>query len=346
MQIGIIQAMKMSEFKYNLAPEKIAKFPPKERGTTKLLVLSRASGDISHKNYSDVVEYIKEGDVIVLNETKVEKRRTYFQTEKRKELEVLFLNHTEDGSWYCLIKEGKYVRDGDILSTGKIKIQVIGRKDQGFFVKPLNITAEDIFEKVGHTPIPPYMKRKDNSDDYVRYNTIFARSEGSVAAPTASLNLTGEILAQIQNKGVKTAKIELEIGWGTFAPVREENIEEHKIHSEKISVGKDAVEIINEAKMNGKNIWAFGTTVARTLESVADEDGFVHEFEGNTELYIYPGYKWKCVDHLITNFHMPDSSLILLVSSFAGIELTKKAYNEALKKDYKFLSYGDSMLVI
>lgn len=336
----------MSEFKYNLPQEKIAKFPPKERGTTRLLVLDRKSGNILHRNYSDIVEYIQDGDVIVLNETKVEKRRTFFQTEKGRELEVLFLNHTEDGNWYCLIKGGKYVRDGDILSSGEIKIQIVRRKDNGFLVKPLNTTAEDIFCKVGHTPIPPYMKREDNSDDYIRYNTVFACSEGSVAAPTASLNLTSEILAQIQKKGAKTAKIELEVGWGTFAPIREENIEEHKIHSERIFVGKDSAEVINEAKRSRKNIWAFGTTVARTLESVADDDGFVHEFEGNTELYIYPGYNWKCVDHLITNFHMPDSSLILLVSSFAGTELTKKAYVEALKSDYKFLSYGDSMLVI
>lgn len=338
--------MKMSEFKYNLPQEKIAKFPPKERGTTKLLVLDRETRDILHKIYSDIVEYIKEGDVIVLNETKVEKRRTFFQTEKGRELEVLFLNHTEDGNWYCLIKGGRYVEEGDFLKDGEIEIQIVGRKDNGFLVKPLNMEAEDIFEKVGHTPIPPYMKRGDNPDDYVRYNTVFARTEGSVAAPTASLNLTSEILAQIQKKGVKIAKIELEVGWGTFAPVREENIEDHKIHSEKISVGKDTVELVNEARKNGKNIWAFGTTVARTLESASDENGYIHEFEGNTDLYIYPGYKWKCVDHMVTNFHMPDSSLLLLVSSFAGTQLTKRAYDEALEKDYKFLSYGDSMLVI
>ena len=338
--------MKMSEFKYNLPQEKIAKFPPKERGTTKLLVLDKKSGDILHKNYSDIVEYLREGDVIVLNETKVEKRRTFFQTEKGRELEVLFLNHTEDGNWYCLIKGGRYVEDGDILRDGEIEIQIVGRKDNGFLVKPLNMEAEDIFKKVGHTPIPPYMKREDNSDDYVRYNTVFARIEGSVAAPTASLNLTSEILAQIHKKGVKIAKIELEVGWGTFAPVREENIEDHNIHSEKISVGKDTVELVNEAKKNGKDIWAFGTTVARTLESVSDDNGYIHEFEGNTDLYIYPGYKWKCVDHMVTNFHMPDSSLLLLVSSFAGTQLTKRAYDEALGEDYKFLSYGDSMLVI
>jgi S-adenosylmethionine:tRNA ribosyltransferase-isomerase len=190
------------------------------------------------------------------------------------------------------------------------------------------------------------MKRPDTKEDYVRYNTVFARLLGSVAAPTASLNLTDEILAQIQQKGVKIVKVELKVGWGTFAPIREENIEEHDIHTEEIKVPIEAADAINEAKRKGKKVWAFGTTVARTLESVADDNGFVHEYGGETKLYIYPGYTWKCVDHLVTNFHMPDSSLILLVSSFAGTEFIKRAYKEALDRDYKFLSYGDSMLIV
>ncbi|HOF78963.1 MAG TPA: tRNA preQ1(34) S-adenosylmethionine ribosyltransferase-isomerase QueA [Candidatus Dojkabacteria bacterium] len=341
--------MKMSEFKYNLPEKRIAKFPPEVRGTTNLLVLDRKKESLDHKKYFNIPEYIQEGDVVVLNETKVEKRRTFFLTEKGRRLEVLFLNRIGDGRWYCLIKGSRYVKPGNVLrgeEDENIKIRIGERNSTGFLVEPIAEEGEKIFDKIGHTPIPPYMKRKDNPDDYIRYNTVFARLEGSVAAPTASLNLTSEILANIQKKGVKIAKIELEVGWGTFAPVREEEIEEHKIHSERISVSKDTVELVNEAKKNGKNICAFGTTVARTLESVADNDGFIHEFEGSTELYIYPGYNWKCVDHLVTNFHMPDSSLILLVSSFAGTDLTKKAYDEALKMDYKFLSYGDSMLII
>lgn len=340
--------MKMSEYIYNLPEENIAKFPPKKRGTTKLLVLDRKDGNISHKRYYNIPEYINEGDVVVINETKVEKRRTYFLTDKGRKVEVLFLNRREDGKWYCLIKGARYIYSGDILVSSEdesIKVKVVERDKEGFLMEILD-NQEDVFEKIGHTPIPPYMKRNDNEDDYIRYNTVFARVRGSVASPTASLNLTDEILNDIQKRGAKIAKVELKIGWGTFAPIREENIEEHKIHTEEINISEETVERINNAKRNGKKIWAFGTTVARTLESVSDENGYVHEFNGDTKLYIYPGYDWKCVDHLITNFHMPDSSLILLVSSFAGKDLIKKSYNEALSKGYKFLSYGDSMLII
>ena len=341
--------MKMSEFIYNLPDEKIAKFPPEVRGTTNLLVLDRKDGRIGHKKYFNVSEYIQPGDVVVLNETKVEKRRTFFLTEGGRRLEVLFLNRIGDGRWYCLIKGSRYVKSGDILKGEEdenIRIQISERSGMGFLVKPIAEEGEKIFDKIGHTPIPPYMKRPDTKEDYVRYNTIFARLLGSVAAPTASLNLTDEILAQIQQKGVKIAKVELKVGWGTFAPIREENIEEHDIHKEEIAISAESAEIINQAKRKGKKVWAFGTTVARTLESVSNEEGLIKEFEGETQLYIYPGYTWKCVDHLVTNFHMPDSSLILLVSSFAGTENIKKAYQEALDNDYKFLSYGDSMLII
>jgi S-adenosylmethionine:tRNA ribosyltransferase-isomerase len=341
--------MKMSEFIYNLPEEKIAKFPPEVRGSTNLLVLDRSSENLDHKKYFNIPEYIEEGDVVVLNETKVEKRRTFFLTEKLRRLEVLFLNRIGDGRWYCLIKGARYVKDGDILVSeedGDIKIRISEKSNAGFLIEPISEEGEKIFDKVGHTPIPPYMKRSDTPEDYIRYNTVFARILGSVAAPTASLNLTDEILAQIQQKGAKVVKVELKVGWGTFAPIREENIEEHNIHKEEITISKESAEIINDAKKQGKKIWAFGTTVARTLETVADENGNVHGYKGETQLYIYPGYTWKCVDHLVTNFHMPDSSLILLVSSFAGKELIKKAYQEALDRDYKFLSYGDSMLII
>lgn len=336
--------MKSSEFVYNLPEENIAKFPPQIRGTSNLLVVNKESGEFEHKKYFNIPEYIQEGDVIVLNETKVEKRRTYFQTLKGRKIEILFLNHTEDRKWYCLVKGARYINEGDILSSVEdesVKVIVGKREGDGFLIEPYIENAEDIFTKVGHTPIPPYMKRNDTTEDYARYNTIFARLTGSVAAPTASLNLTDEILNEIKGRGAKIVKVELEIGWGTFAPIREENIEDHEIHHERITVSKEVTDIINSAK----RVWAFGTTVARTLESVADENGTVHEYSGDTNLYIYPGYKWKIADVLVTNFHMPDSSLILLVSSFAGTELIKKAYTEALEQEYKFLSYGDSMLI-
>jgi len=340
--------MKMSEFKYNLPEEKIAKYPPEKRGTTKLLVLDRKSKNMEHRVYSDISKYIKAGDVLVLNQTKVEKRRTYFLTSKGRRLEVLFLNIVENDMWKVLIKGARYVRENDLLIAEEdenISMTVKKREGDGFVVM-LSVDSKYMFEKIGHTPIPPYMKRGDNEDDYLRYNTVFGLSGGSVASPTASLNMTEVMIEEMKKKGVTIVNIELNIGWGTFAPIREENIEEHKIHREEIEVKEDVARIINEAKKNGKEVWAVGTTVARTLESCTDENGAVFPYCGETSLYIYPGYKWKIVDHLITNFHMPDSSLILLVSSFAGKELIKKAYNEALCSDYKFLSYGDSMLII
>jgi len=340
----------MSEFKYNLPEERIAKFPPKERGTTKLLVLDRKEGSIKHRRYSDCVEYMKEGDVVVLNETKVEKRRMYFLDSKERIHEVLFLNQQQDENWFCLMKKSKQLNENDILSNlvcKEIQLQIIQKSEKGVIVKLLSdLNPEVVFEKIGHIPIPPYMKRDDTEEDFARYNTVFGKHFGSVASPTASLNLTADLLEKIEKKGIKVAKVELKVGWGTFAPVREENIEDHDIHEEEISLSQTSADIINKTMKNGGEVWAFGTTVARLLESCATEDGFVEAYDGKTNLYIYPGYEWKVVDHLITNFHMPDSSLILLVSSFAEKELIKKAYEEALKNKYTFLSYGDSMLII
>lgn len=342
--------MKMSEFTYNLPEERIAKFPPKKRGTTKLLVLDRKEKSITHRKYSDCVEYIKEGDVVVLNETKVEKRRTYFLDSKERIHEVLFLNQQQNGNWFCLIKKSKQLNEKDILINlvcKEIQLQIVKKSEKGVIVKLLSdLNPKEVFEKAGHTPIPPYMKRDDTEEDFERYNTVFGKYFGSVASPTASLNLTEDLLEKIKKKGIKIAKVELKVGWGTFAPVREENIEDHEIHEEEISLSLTSADIINETIKNGGDVWVFGTTVARLLESCATKDGFVEAYEGSTNLYIYPGYEWKIVNHLITNFHMPDSSLILLVSSFAGKELIKKAYDEALENEYMLLSYGDSMLII
>ncbi len=340
--------MKIEEFEYNLSEELIAKYPPKVRGTSKLLVLDRGNGEIFHDRYFNVPEYIHEGDVVVLNETKVLNSRTFFLTPRGKRIEVLFLENIGNDIWYVLIGRAKNVNVGDILvnEQGKdVQIKVYERRDNGFLISFVHGTSHILFEKYGHTPLPPYMKRSDEKSDRERYNTVFSRIEGAVAAPTASLNLTGEILEQIRKKGAKIVKVELRVGWGTFAPIRDENIEDHKIHTEYINIPKSVADTINNRK--GK-VWAFGTTVARTLESVAfEKEGrfFVKEFSGDTSLYIYPGYKWKIVDNMVTNFHMPDSSLILLVSSFAGKKYILKAYNEAIKKGYKFLSYGDSMMI-
>ena len=335
-------------FKYNLPEERIAKFPPKVRGTTNLLVFDRKSEKVQHKKYFNVVEYIKPGDIVILNKSKVLKVRTYFITPKSREVEVLFLNQ-EDENWFCLIGGGRYVKDKDILvakDDSDIKIKVLGKKDRGYIVEILgDITASKLFDRIGHTPLPPYMKREDKKEDEIRYNTVFSKIPGSSAAPTASLNLTDEIIKQIEEKGAKIVKIDLQVGWGTFAPIREDNIEDHKIHEEYISISEEVAKEINKAKEKGNDIWAFGTTVVRALET-AVEGKTVEPYSGKTDLYIYPGYEFKVVDHLVTNFHQPDSTLILLVSAFAGIEEIKKLYNIALEKDYKFLSYGNSMLII
>ena len=333
--------MKMSEFKYNLPEQLIAKYPPKERGTSNLLVLDKTSGDITHRKYFNIPEYIKQGDIVVLNETKVLNCRTFFVTPNDKKIEVLFLESIDNDTWFVLIGRAKDVEIGDELENMEIKVLVKERKENGFLIEFVSGTSNILFEKYGHTPLPPYMKRMDEKTDTERYNTVFSRIEGAVAAPTASLNLTDEILKKIEEKGAKILKVELRVGWGTFAPVREENIEDHEIHKEYVKVPEEVIKDINEC--NGQ-IWAFGTTVARALES-AYSGGKLLPFDGYTDLYIYPGYEWKVVDILVTNFHMPDSSLILLVSSFAGKENIQRAYKEAVDREYKFLSYGDSMLI-
>lgn len=346
--------MNISEFKYNLPEQLIAQYPPKKRGTTNLLILEKESGNMEDKKYFNIPEYIEEGDIVVLNETKVIDSRTYFLTTNRKKVEVLFLEERGEDTWYVLIGRAKYVKKKNILvneDSEDIQIEILDREGNGFLIKFLKGNSEELFEKYGHTPLPPYMKRPDEQSDHERYNTVFSKLPGAVAAPTASLNLTSEILKDIEKRDAKVVKVELKVGWGTFAPIREENIEEHNIHEEYIHISNESAQSINEVILKGGRVWAFGTTVARTLESVAYEDNssgkyLVKEYQGKTSLYIYPGYKWKIIDCLVTNFHMPDSSLILLVSSFAGKENIKKAYKHAIDNEYKFLSYGDSMLII
>jgi S-adenosylmethionine:tRNA ribosyltransferase-isomerase len=346
--------MDISEFKYNLPEHLIAQYPPKERGTTNLLVLDKERGNIVDKKYFNIPEYINEGDVVVLNETEVIDGRTYFLTPEEKRVEVLFLEDREEDIWYVLIGRAKYAKKGDVLSnedSKDIQIEVLEREGNGSLVKFVKGDSSTLFDKYGHTPLPPYMKRADEESDQERYNTVFSRLPGAVAAPTASLNLTDKILKEIQKKGAKIVKVELRVGWGTFAPIREENIEEHNIHEEYINISSESAQSINEGILKGRKVWAFGTTVARTLESVAQKDSssgryLVKEYQGKTDLYIYPGYEWKIVDCLVTNFHMPDSSLILLVSSFAGKENIQRAYKHAIDNRCKFLSYGDSMLII
>lgn len=337
----------MRDFWYELPEGLIAKYPVKKRGESNLLVLDRESGEIEHRRYFNLVEYIREGDVVVLNETRVLNCRTFFISSRGKEVEVFFLEDLGGGVWFGLVGRARDVFEGEVLrgSQGDILIRVGKRRGNGFLISFLRGSSEELFERYGHVPLPPYMRREDVRKDRERYNTVFARLGGSVAAPTASLNLTDEILEGIERRGARVVRVELRVGWGTFQPVREENIEDFRIHEEYLSVSKGVAEVINGRK---GRLWAFGTTVARVLESVAymsDGRYLVREFSGRTGLFIFPGYEWRVVDVLVTNFHMPDSSLILLVSSFGGVENVRRAYAEGIERGYRFLSYGDSMLI-
>lgn len=358
-------------FDYFLPQNLIANFPPKERGTTRLLVIDRKTGSISHKKYFDVIDYINPGDVVVLNRTKVINVRTFpIVSRTGKKVQLLFLNNIQKNNltknddqlselekkygqenieyWYALIGRAKNVRIGDkLFFDGSETVEIVHRNEgeAGFVVACHKDETSKIFEKYGHVPLPPYIKRDDNDEDKIRYNTVFAKIDGSVAAPTASLNITDEILSKIKAKGAKIAYVELKVSWGTFSPVNTEDYRNFKIHGEYYNVLKEDAEIINQVKAAGGKVVAFGTTVTRVLESIA-KNGKIKAGEGYTDIYIYPGYFWKFVDHLVTNFHTPKSSLILLVNSFLGEDLTEKAYKIAIENNYAFLSYGDSMLII
>lgn len=338
--------MKTSLFDYALPPDRIAQFPPARRGTTRLLMHDRASGRHAHIKYADIPEFVTKDDVIVLNRTKVVKARVHSVNPRNgKNVEVLFVElHAKTArkeQWKCLLGRAKDVAEGDRLMIGDDEIRIIGRipNERYFLVETLD--GFSLMDRAGETPLPPYIKRPATKDDIVRYNTVFAESPRSVAAPTASLNLTKKMLSEISSKGATIAYIDLAVGLGTFLPVVSENIEDHVMHSEWIQVGEDVVTAVNSAK---GRIWAFGTTVVRALESAAVGPQKLATFEGYTNMFIYPGYKFKIVDVVVTNFHMPRSTLIMLVAAFMGTDAVKKTYAEALENGYQFLSYGDSMM--
>lgn len=347
--------MQLTQFDYNLPEDKIAKFPPEKRGGSRLLVIDRKTGKFQDKKYPDMVEYMTKGDVLVINTTKVEKVRVFFNNPRNgKPIEALFLNKVFRGNdqtyetWEAILGRAKYVEDGDELiskETGA-KITVEKRLEGSIFIVQLHSDSDVLFMQEGHVPLPPYLKREDQEDDYIRYNTVFAKQVGSSAAPTSGLNMTDQMLEALKHKGVEIVEVQLNVGWGTFAPIRTEDVEDHKIHEEYITVTQEAADRINTAKQNGGEIWSLGTTATRTLETVADKNGVIHPYKGNTDIYIYPGYKWKVVNHMITNFHAPKSSLIVMISAFMGYDLTMEAYQYAINGEYLFLSYGDSMLII
>ena len=342
--------MKLSEFDYVLPKELIAQHPSRERGEDRMLVLDRKSKAFSEKRFSDIIEYFKKGDLLVLNDTKVMPARLFGKRETGGKVEIFVLEKS-DNPVKALIRPSGRVKEGEVvfLESGN-RAKILGKSDVGRFVEfdgPLG----EILKKSGHVPLPPYIPRPDEPSDRERYQTVYSRPEGATASPTAGLHFTENILNTLKDKGVETAFVTLHVSYGTFVPIKEENIKKHKMHSEFYRMPENSRKAMDEARKRKSRIFACGTTALRVLETVSEPGRFGASpnrpgSEGVTDLFIYPGYKFKIVDGLITNFHLPKSTLILLASAFAGKEFLFKAYEYAIKNKFKFFSYGDATLII
>lgn len=340
--------MKVSDFNYDLPEELIAQHPYEKRDEARLMVLHRDTKQIEHKVFKDIIDYLEPGDCLVLNDTKVIPARLYGKKDTGAKVEFLLLKRIENDDWEAMVRPGNKLKAGAKVSFGDgiLQAEVLETLEGGN--RRVRFTYEGIFneilDKVGLMPLPPYIK-ENIKEENEKYQTVYAKYEGSAAAPTAGLHFTEELLEKIKEKGVEIAKVTLHVGIGTFRPVKVENIEEHKMHSEHFYVKQIEADKINKAKETGHRVVAVGTTSCRVLESVSDENGKMKEIETDTSIFIYPGYKFKCVDALITNFHLPESTLIMLVSSLAGKDFIMKAYKEAVEKRYKFFSFGDAMFI-
>ncbi|MCI7042609.1 MAG: tRNA preQ1(34) S-adenosylmethionine ribosyltransferase-isomerase QueA [Lachnospiraceae bacterium] len=337
--------LKTSDFYFDLPKELIAQDPLEDRSSSRLLMVDKNTGDIKHEVFRNIVDYLHPGDCLVLNNTKVLPARLLgVKEDTGAAVEVLLLKRKEGNVWETLVKPGKKMRPGArvVFGDGLLKGEVIDVVEEGN--RLIRFEFEGIFEEVldrlGEMPLPPYITHK--LQDKKRYQTVYAKYDGSAAAPTAGLHFTKELLREIEDKGVKLAYVTLHVGLGTFRPVKEENILEHHMHSEYYQISREAAELINETKKKGDRVICVGTTSCRTIESAADENGLLSECCGNTEIFIYPGYKFKVLDCLITNFHLPESTLVMLVSALAGREHVLAAYREAIKEKYRFFSFGDA----
>ena len=340
--------MKVSEFNYELPEELIAQTPLKDRTASRLMVLHRKDETIEDKIFKDILDYLKPGDCLVRNNTKVIPARLYGKKEDTGiDIEFLLLKRIEDDIWEVMVRPGRRLKPGTrvIFGDGLLKAEILDFLDGGN--RKVKFEYEGIFneilDQIGLMPLPPYIHEKLKEKD--RYQTVYAKYEGSAAAPTAGLHFTDELLEKIKEKGVEIANVTLHVGIGTFRPVKVENIEEHDMHTEHYYIKKEDAQKINNTKKNGGRIIAVGTTSCRVLESVADENGFLEEKEGDTNIFIYPGYKFKCIDCLITNFHLPESTLIMLVSALAGRDFVMNAYKHAVDEKYRFFSFGDAMFI-
>lgn len=340
--------MKVSEFYYELPKELIAQEPAAQRSMSRLMVLDKDTGKIEHRVFKDIIDYLYPGDCLVLNDTRVIPARLLGKREDTGgKIEFVLLNRQGDNVWEVILKPGKRAKPGTrfIFGDGILKAEILEVIEGGNRLVKFEYEGvfEQVLDKVGIIPLPPYITKKIK--DYERYQTVYSRNKGSAAAPTAGLHFTNELLKAISEKGIELAYITLHIGLGTFRPVKVENIEEHKMHSEYFRIDETACNKINAAKKAGKRIIAVGTTSLRVLETVADESGFISPKEGYTDIFIYPGYRFKITDCLITNFHLPESTLIMLVCALAGKEKIMEAYKIAIEERYRFFSFGDAMFI-
>ena len=339
--------LKKSDFWYDLPEERIAQTPAEPRDSSRLLVYHRDTKTIEHKIFRDVIDYLKAGDVLVVNRTRVLPARLYAHTLHGGAVEVLLLKRLSLDTWEVLVRPGKKCRPGvRLVINEELSLEVLSVTDSGERIVKFAYegTFEDVLSRVGTVPLPPYIHEK--LADPERYQTVYARENGSAAAPTAGLHFTPELLGRIREKGVEIAEVLLHVGLGTFRPVKEENVLDHKMHSEYYEVSEEAADIVNRAKREGRRVICVGTTSVRTVETVADERGFLRPCKGNTEIFIYPPYRFKCVDALITNFHLPESTLLMLVSALCSREEMLEAYRVAVGEGYRFFSFGDAMLVL
>ena len=342
-----METLKKSDFWYDLPEELIAQTPAEPRDSSRLLVYHRDTKEIEHRIFRDITDYLKAGDVLVVNRTRVLPARIYARTVNGGVVEVLLLKRLALDEWEVLVRPGRKCRPGThLVVSEELALDVLSVTESGERIVKFvyDGTFEDILSRVGSMPLPPYIHEK--LSDPERYQTVYSRENGSAAAPTAGLHFTPGLLEKIRGKGVEIAEVLLHVGLGTFRPVKEENVLDHKMHSEYYEVSEEAADIVNRAKREGRRVICVGTTSVRTVETVADKGGFLHACKGNTEIFIYPPYRFKCVDALITNFHLPESTLLMLVSALCSREEVLHVYDVAVKERYRFFSFGDAMLIV
>jgi S-adenosylmethionine:tRNA ribosyltransferase-isomerase len=343
-----VEILKVKDFDFYLPEELIAQHPAEKRDESRLMVLDKSTGEVQHKVFKDIIDYLEQGDCLVLNDTRVMPARL-FGTKKDTEskIEFLLLKRVDDNKWETLVKPGKKAKVGVeiVFGDGLLTGTIVDICEDGSRIIQFNYKGifEEILDELGQMPLPPYITER--LEDKERYQTVYSKAVGSAAAPTAGLHFTKDLMERIKDKGIKIAFVTLHVGLGTFRPVKVENIDEHHMHSEFYMMTKETAEIINETKKNKGRIIAVGTTSCRTLETIGDENGLVSEKSGWTDIFIYPGYKFKVVDRMITNFHLPQSTLLMLISALSSQKIIMDAYKEAIEQRYRFFSFGDSMFI-